>query len=374
MPREILPLTSLRFVAALYVFIFHMQLHFGLPVTGFLKTFLLQGAVGMSLFFILSGFVLSISYGERPTSVERFAIRRVARIVPVYALAALVTVPWFIPATAPDTTNPLAQGAFVLFTSLFFLQAWFPSMLGFWNFGASWSLSVEAFFYALFSPLQRVMTRSSGRSLLAILLVAYVASVLPGLATHLIGEKSNIFYVLPIYRLPEFIVGVAVGTAHNRGFRLPHSKLLFGTTAALLVAGLGSIEPVIYVDMNWLAVPCFAMIIVAAAQIPQGRLRSCLTARWLVYSGHASYSFYSLQILILLVGLNYGASIRTSVPLLADPVLFALTCFVTLYALAAATYSFIEEPARYLLNQHLERREKQPESLHVGTEPLPRNL
>jgi len=349
MPREILPLTSLRFVAALYVFLFHMQIHFGLPVSGFLQAFFLQGAVGMSLFFILSGFVLSISYSDGPISLERYAIRRVARIVPVYILAALVTLPWFATGASVKSTAPVLQGVFVFLTNLFFLQAWFPTMMPFWNVGASWSLSVEAFFYALFPAAQRAVTRTSNRGLALVMLMALVASILPGLSMHLIGTNGANYYILPIFRLPEFIIGVGLGIAYSRCFRLPCSTLVFVVATAVLVTGLASIPGSYYVDMNWLAVPCFSAVILAAAQIRAGWLRSFLTARWLVFSGHASYCFYSFQVLIIFIAREYGEEIKAAIPLVAHPLWFALLWFVVLYALSAIVYLLFEKPVRHMI-------------------------
>ncbi|MBM6583760.1 acyltransferase [Microvirga sp. BT689] len=346
MSREILPLTSLRFVAALYVFIFHMQIHFGLPVSGLLQTFFLQGAVGMSLFFILSGFVLNISYSDGPILLKRYAIRRMARIVPVYVLAALVTLPWFATGAPASSANPVLQGIFIVLTNLFFLQAWFPTMMSFWNVGASWSLSVEAFFYALFPAAQPVINKIPNRGLTLILLTAFVASVLPGLSMHLIGANGANYYILPIFRLPEFIVGVALGTAYRRGFRLPHSELVFIVASVVLVAGLASVPASYYVDMNWLAVPCFSAVILAAAQIKAGWLRSILTAKWLVFSGHASYCFYSFQVLIIFIAHQYGAEIKAVMPLATNSLLFASLWFIVLYALSATVYLLFEEPLR----------------------------
>lgn len=58
--RELPKLTGLRFVAALYVFVFHIR--WPLVESKFLANTLGQGAIGMSLFFMLSGFFSACRY------------------------------------------------------------------------------------------------------------------------------------------------------------------------------------------------------------------------------------------------------------------------------------------------------------------------
>jgi hypothetical protein len=53
--KEIFPLTGLRFVAAFYVFLFHIHIRWPISSHSFAKNVLDQGAIGMSLFFMLSG-------------------------------------------------------------------------------------------------------------------------------------------------------------------------------------------------------------------------------------------------------------------------------------------------------------------------------
>src|SRR5258708_4971841 len=111
MHGELRPLTSLRFIAAFYVFLFHVDTHFGgLPVGWVGKAIIRHGAVGMALFFVLSGFVLAYTYTSRPERLGTYTRRRMARIVPIYVLAALATLPWFyrfVPANAGRTWEAL---------------------------------------------------------------------------------------------------------------------------------------------------------------------------------------------------------------------------------------------------------------------------
>ena len=60
---EIRSLTGFRFIAALYVFLFHCHSRWPIVGKGWLSNFLSQGAVGMTMFFMLSGFILTHRYG-----------------------------------------------------------------------------------------------------------------------------------------------------------------------------------------------------------------------------------------------------------------------------------------------------------------------
>lgn len=143
MRTEIRSLTALRFVAALWVFLFHVDLRWPLELPRAVEGVVQQGAVGMSLFFILSGFVLAHNYAAPG---RKYLWSRFARIYPVYTLAALVTIPFF----SLNGDVSVWQVAFAAVADVFMLQAWFPPLFPLWNFGASWSLSAEAFFYGVF--------------------------------------------------------------------------------------------------------------------------------------------------------------------------------------------------------------------------------
>jgi len=164
----------LRFVAAAWVLIFHAQIHFGkIDALYYLQPMIQQGVLAMSVFFILSGFILSYRYTRftETGSFKRFYIARLARLYPVYLFTGLATI-WTLHDRIEDF--PLANhgtiglavwtlGVIVLF--LFALQAWFPSLFGVWNFGGSWSLSVEAFFYTLFPALRSRISNLENSSL-----------------------------------------------------------------------------------------------------------------------------------------------------------------------------------------------------------------
>ncbi len=153
-------LTGLRFFLATAVVVYHYgeQLAPRLPAP--VRNLLGSGFLAVDVFFLLSGFVMAYNYldgdGLRG-SPGNFWRARVARIVPVYWIGAMLFTPLAISQLwRGDAT---AFGAIFVSASLL-LQAWAPSLALLWN-PPGWSLSVEAFFYAAFPRLGPFLWRTS---------------------------------------------------------------------------------------------------------------------------------------------------------------------------------------------------------------------
>jgi peptidoglycan/LPS O-acetylase OafA/YrhL len=140
--EEIKSLTGFRFLAAFFVFLFHVHTRWPLFEPGAIANIVSLGAVGMTMFFMLSGFILAYNYGHRDFSVRDFLWSRFARIYPIYAVAALLALPWLSVQLMNveaefGAISTLAQVITLLIAGLFMLQAWIPMMFGFWNNNAS---------------------------------------------------------------------------------------------------------------------------------------------------------------------------------------------------------------------------------------------
>lgn len=220
-------LTSVRFFAALIVVLFH----FGGPSLGWapeaLRHIVGAGYTGVSLFFVLSGFILAYVYHGRSVHNGRFWWARFARVYPLFVFALLIAFPGFL--------RGFLAGDFPAQTPLLsplLLHAWDPRSACAWN-CPGWSLSVEAFFYLTFPFLLVLLRDRARRSLIAVALGAWLVMLLPPLAyvfTQVGGASATpetpsvILEVLkynPLLHLPEFVLGVASGILFVRGVRLP---------------------------------------------------------------------------------------------------------------------------------------------------------
>ena len=137
-------LTGLRLFAALAILLWHSQTGYFFRLGAF-RPFFLAGAV--PLFFVLSGFVLTIGI-EKYRSWLDFFVARIARIWPAH-LAALA---FFIAVLFPFSIDLIQQpgGMRRLILNIFLLQDWSPNQATFWSYNApSWSVSCEMFLYGL---------------------------------------------------------------------------------------------------------------------------------------------------------------------------------------------------------------------------------
>lgn len=204
-------LTGLRALAALFVFLFHLQAS---GVTNAITEVGRFGYIGVGFFYMLSGVVLVYSY--RPEQSDgRFYWLRAARVVPLY-LAVLLAA-WLTNVLQGEGLKLQAFAAAVLL-----VQAWIPDREIY--FGVQpvfWSLSVEAFFYLCFPWIYRHMRplRDQHLGVLAIALYLGVL-IVAGLGRSFEGFAFWFVYVAPPVRMLEFLVGMVLAEALRRGIVL----------------------------------------------------------------------------------------------------------------------------------------------------------
>lgn len=345
--KEFLSLTGLRFVAAFYLFVFHIHIRWPVTDLPYLKTIANQGAVGMSLFFMLSGFVLAYSYTDSNRTLKSYLVNRLARIYPVYVAAAVLTLPWMGISSA-DTGKMFAQGTLLVFSNVLLVQAWLPSLFPFWNNGASWSISVEAFCYVLVPLLLPLLVTQSRRRLYVLVAIFLLLGSLPGLTAAAFPNPLNaVFYSLPIFRLPEFMVGILILFIGRSGvsFRSLGFWLLPVLVLLLVYLGLAGEGMPFYIGHSWIVLPCMGLML-AGLSGGQGVLAWFLSTRLLVWLGKISYCFYSFQALLILSLISYRNALVAQLPALGNNLVLLVAALLVLVGLSALGYYGIEVPAR----------------------------
>ena len=368
-------LTGLRFVAAMHVVLFHTAMPYLAGAPGWLRGFVGNGFVGVSLFFVLSGFILAYNYldgeGENEGRVRArpFWAARFARVYPVYLLGLLLALPFFALEMAKRSGEVLAWFGAAVVAVPGLVQAWLPHTTLVWN-GPGWSLSAEAFFYLVF-PLLAVPVTRLGRRGLAVLFVAawaltFVAPLLYWLADpdrlgvgahQYITPWLNVVKFNPVVRFPEFLMGVALGRAyvlHRRGGAVPGR--INGVIALAVSAGivatlcLGDRLPYVFLH-NGLLAPAFAALVWTLAA-GRGVLGKAFAGPTLGLLGESSYALYVLHLPLstLLLSAWKAAGLGAGSPqYLALYLVFSV-------ALSVVVLRRVEEPARRALRRRLSSR------------------
>lgn len=371
-------LTGLRFFAALGVLLCHAQLL--APSTG--TNFLFDlGGHGVTLFFVLSGFVLTWRYdttdgdpvvGSRIAArldIRRFAAARFARIAPLYWMALGLT------AVAYGTIGPhvslgpppqdAAHWAMGLGLNAFALQAWIPSIpvQQFWN-APGWSISAEFFFYACFPWLlgRRWLSGHAG-SFLGVMAFFSLVLGLYLLLLKLTGAWGSVGLMfatrLPLLGLLPFVVGMLCCRLMRRNphWRTHHSG--WTVLALVLLVSVawwaeqwsngpwGLLALVLIAQLVY--VPLFALLVVSLA-LDEGLLGRAMRSAPLVLLGHASYALY------LLHWLPIGIAAHLMEPGRAAPLWSLAVGVASLTALSVLVYARFETPLRLWLVAALGQR------------------
>jgi peptidoglycan/LPS O-acetylase OafA/YrhL len=364
--RNIPALTSLRFFAAAMIVFGHLRGQFDIPIE-WAQNF--PHHQGVSFFFVLSGFILTLSYPDLADrgARRRYLRARFARVWPLHALtfglACLLGL-----ALYPHYALYLATGQTLAVAglNLALLQAWVPRLDVSMSFNAvAWSISVEAFFYVAFLWLIRFRTARwyvlPGIGIgLALLTMA---------AAHVLGLPRNppeaaqpsmdmMLYTFPPARLFEFTLGMATAAAFlrygQRDLGRFRAAALEALALALVLFAILVLTPAAFAEGQlarampdvasfWLercgAGPIFAAAIFIFA-MQRGPISAWLSRPSLVLGGEVSYAVYLVHQLL-------QTGIQGLVP---APPAIQIAIYLGLLPLCAyGCWRYVERPARTLI-------------------------
>jgi peptidoglycan/LPS O-acetylase OafA/YrhL len=345
-------LTGIRFLAALIV----VSHHFGsLAPYPFAQNIAEAGFSGVSLFYILSGFIMIYTYDgkfEESGFTKRFLIARIARIYPVYALSMLISAPlYFFALSDRNSLYTFIGKALVVTTSRITLtHAWVDFLVPFWN-NPSWSLSAEWFFYLLFSaPLARSLAKRWPLGLSATILLLIAAMLGIGWIQLQLSPYvwEHFLYPNPLLHTPQFILGVCLGKFWISRHSSPVwwvSDLCFLLTIAVL--SLAYLVPRQLLQFGGLSFVFAPLILFLASG--QGIFAKLLSSRVFVFLGEASYGMYILHWPIWEIFSLYCQTHGYCF----DGYLHFWTYIAIVIGISSLSFRYFESPARYYLRRWL---------------------
>lgn len=325
---------GLRALAVLAVLLFHAQ------ISGFGG-----GFVGVDVFFVISGFLITKILIDNP-SIVSFYERRARRILPaLFALlvAAMALAGWMM---LPHDLVALAKSAIAAL--LFSSNVWFWRQAGYfatetelWPLLHTWSLGVEEQFYIVF-PLIVRLVRCWPKHWLAVIfaLLAAASFATCVIAMSYYAKPVVAFYLAPT-RAWELLIGSILATDAIPSIARPALRnLLAASGLAAIVSAVLFYTPATPFPGVGALLPVFgSAMVIWAGQGGESAIGSALGSRPLRFIGLVSYSLYLWHWPILAFA-RYVA---------VRPLTTAETAFALAASLIVATFSwrYIERPARH---------------------------
>ena len=347
-------LTGLRFFAAFSIVLWHSQTGYFFPANAFLP-FMLAGAV--PLFFVLSGFVLTVNAPKYRRKSD-FLVARIARVWPGHMSALVFLFAIFWPYSLSLLHGAANLGRFAANVTL--LQAWSPQMATYWSLNApSWSVSVELCFYVLFPFLLPWLARRPARRMLALVGIAVgfilvIGKAFPHIDPLWLGDIS------PVINIPTFACGILAASVLRR---LPASTAGFARSSAIELAALafaiwGNAWFASVAGIGWPpglaafvqisgAVPGYTLLILALARY-RGVVSWVLSLRLAVYLGEISYTIYLFHQLVIRAHSSYQSwHTGWRGQFAALPIWWQYAALLLgILVIAMASHHLIEQPAR----------------------------
>ncbi|MEO9461655.1 MAG: acyltransferase [Marinomonas sp.] len=338
-------LTGLRGIAAWLVVFYHIRLSLTALLPSDTIAFLAKGYLAVDLFFMLSGFVMWLNYGDRFAQnglreTPSFLWKRVARIWPLHALimAGMIAFAALLIVTKrPIDEYPLGE----LPLHIMLVQNWgFTDALS-WNHPA-WSISTELGAYLVF-PL--IVCAIAWRQLSAPVLLAILGAALAGLygffaLNGLTDLGDNIAQMGLVRCIIEFFIGIVLANIWQR-FGQGLSATLCWALAACAAALIGMFANVPETAFMPVLIASILMIFASNA----GKFAAVLSAKPLLWLGDISYATYLV---------HYFAFILFKIAFVGPDLQLSwmqLAAFLAgIMAMSAALYCGFEKPAQRWMN------------------------
>lgn len=331
-------ITFTRFLAAMAIVISHFNKDMFLYKIDYISNIFLKANVGVSYFFILSGFIMIIAYHRKEKiGYLDYYKNRFARIYPLYVLGLLLYL----------VTKYSNFSFYKGFLYLFGLQSWVPGEAMVLNF-PGWSISVEFLFYLIFPWLYNYFYSKGNKSIWIItILIWIVTQVFCSLyadSSYYQGphtQSHELLYYFPLMHINEFLVGNLAGlffmkNHERKNYDLP-VIIIFGLVLLSLV-----FLPLFY--HNGLMALLFIPLIVLISR-NNGVLTKIFSLKPLEYLGEASYAVYITHIPVLYILREVLREYQLDIDSM-----FAIY-MVILIITSVLFYQFIEKPSRDYLKK-----------------------
>ena len=298
------------------------------------------GYLGVDLFFVISGYVITGSLIGRsetslPRAISAFYTRRIKRLFPALAVVVLVSAVALC-MVDPSPGRQLLTGLFALIgmSNVYLWRSgsdYFSDGIETDPFVHTWSLGVEEQFYFVWPLLiWYVTSQSKHKSFVLVVLSAFSVSTLIAFVMLRDSHANATFYLMPFRFWQMAIGGLLLLWIAARG---PVRMSWAAPVALVAMLALFGSKPSLTPWANVAAVCCAAVMLVAQ----NGPASWLLSRKPMLFVGRISYSAYLWHWPILTIaGLTVGVSSSTLPGL-----------FVTIFVVASVSFFVVENPLRH---------------------------
>ena len=350
--RRAIGLDLMRISLALLVFMFHSRIHVLHCSYGVLNSFVDMGAIAMTGFFLLSGYVINMTYVSMDMSkteeIKRFYLKRLISIIPLYFVWAFF---WVIAHIIVSGKSAAIEELILFPVEFLGIQSVFSSLFSFSHNGGSWFISCILLCYFLFPLLQIVTQKITDRSRVIMVFVLSAILLWSPIVQHIFHCQS--IYSNPFFRAIEFFIGILVSQLNTTAtlcqliifMRKPFISivsivaLLVGVSVARWINVPGD-----YMLYSWVALPCFVSLMVSLGSYSLKKIHGSKIVKYLseisfcIFLGQIIYVWYVVKYVLDYIGCEAN-------------IVKILISFTIVLCIANALHYLVELPSSKYLKQ-----------------------
>ncbi|GAB4279149.1 MAG: acyltransferase family protein [Oscillatoriaceae cyanobacterium] len=309
-----------------------------------------SGFLGVDIFFVISGFVVTSSLSHKLTQnllqyLPTFYARRIKRLIPALVTCVLITSIvgcFFIPTGEIDVSLETGIASLFGYSNIYLLDEisdYFGSEAELNLFTHTWSLGIEAQFYLLFPIILGLCSNGNKRQSSRNILITVVGLTVLSLITYLYMIEDNgdaAFFLLPS-RFWELGVGCLTYLVLQRFSRPSWRQIqqLIAPISTLLIIA------VLFLSKDLQTLTTVSIVLLTAITIwafdTKSTVVKLFASKWLVKIGILSYSLYLWHGAVLVLS-------RWTIGISKYTIIFQLLLII---GLALASYHWIENPLRH---------------------------
>ncbi len=338
-----------RLIAVLTVFLFHSHVHVTKCDYGFLNDYINMGAIYMTGFFILSGYVLFHTHKNTSLvsidNIKTYYLKRLIVVLPLYFVTAI----FYILLLGKEAWS---QNLLLFPVETLGIQSVFNSLFSISHNGGTWFVSCILICYLLYPFMQEVMKQLKKRDKIIILcLCVFILLYSPFVVR---GFKISNIYSNPFFRCLEFIIGLILCSLKedDKCFLsklwgnpfvviLEFVILIVGVTLGVrLGKGVGD-----YMLYNLIALPMFSLIVISLSSFEAGSLGKVKLFNYMV---KISYAFFLAQYFVWPAVSKINGQIGNT-----NNIITIIICLVLCLLISIVGHELFEKPIQSVLRKKL---------------------